>query len=165
MKTDTETPPQTMLEEPKHMLALKLNVVGRQMWMKFNQQVEQIGVTRAQWTLIAVVSYNPGATQREIADRLQVTEVTAGRLIDRLCEDGLLERRQDPEDRRCYRIYLLPPAKPLLRKIGQLGEAHTQEAFAGLSNTDIATLLSLLDVISNNIGAFRDRHHLSSSGR
>lgn len=157
MKNNQQTALDLPLDDFNHSVGLKLTVIGRQLWSKFNQRVEAIGVTRAKWTLIATVSHFPGATQRFIADKLQVTEVTAGRLIDRLCEDGLVERREDPDDRRCHRVYITPAARRLLRRVGDIAETYTREAFAGLSAHDMDTLDTLLGVISNNIGAFRDR--------
>src|SRR3546814_15325274 len=79
--------------------------------------MQSTGVSRAKWGLIAAVSRSPGATQRAIAAMLQVTEVTAGRMVDRLCEDGLLERRENTQARRGYCVYLTPAASPMLDPI------------------------------------------------
>ena len=87
-------------------VSLKLAIVARRLRMKYDQRVEEGGLTRAQWSVLAVVSRRPGATQRTLANLLFVTDVTAGRMVDRLCADGYLERRENPEDRRAYRIYL-----------------------------------------------------------
>ncbi len=134
---------------------MKLTAIGRRLWLSFNQSAERIGVTQAKWTLIAAVARNPGATQRSIASALQVTDVTAGRLIDRLCEDGYIERHENPNDRRSYRVYLTPAARPVLDRLGEIAAAHTEEAFAGLDDNDLAKLGALLDVISRNVGALR----------
>jgi MarR family transcriptional regulator for hemolysin len=128
-------------------------VISRQLWQQFDQNVQKTGVSRAKWGLIAAVSRSPGATQRAIAAMLQVTEVTAGRLIDRLCEDNLLERRENPQDRRGYRVYLTPQAKPILDRIGEAATAYEAGAFAGLSEDDLAHFESVLDIIARNIAA------------
>lgn len=82
---------------------------------------------------------------------LQVTEVTAGRMIDRLCEDGLLERRQNPQDRRGYCVYLTPAAKPMLDQLSEAAAAYEAAAFAGMNDDDLARLDELLDMIVRNI--------------
>ena len=66
----------------------------------FDREVAGLHVTRSQWTMIAVVARSPGATQRTIAEALEMSEASAGRLIDRLCADGLLERHERYDDRR-----------------------------------------------------------------
>ena len=136
-------------------VGLKLSLVARQLWHKFDRSVERIGVSRAKWRLIAVVASRPGATQRLIAELLEISEVTAGRLIDRLCADGYLERRENPNDRRAHCVHLLPPAQPVLDKLGELAAIEESEAFAGLNESDLDTLETLLDRISRNIADAR----------
>jgi MarR family transcriptional regulator, transcriptional regulator for hemolysin len=143
------------LDEQKRSLALKFAAINRKLTQRFNQSTERSGMSRAKWTLIAAVARNPGATQRQIAAILEVTEVTAGRLIDRLCEDKYLERQENPDDRRSYKVYLTDAAHPVLEKLGELAAVHTDEAFAGLEEADLEKLDALLEVISQNIGAMR----------
>ncbi|MFP5305971.1 MAG: MarR family winged helix-turn-helix transcriptional regulator [Gammaproteobacteria bacterium] len=141
----------------KRSLGLKLAVISRQLRQRFDQHVERSGITRAKWVLIAAVSRNPGATQRSIAAALEVTEVTAGRMIDRLCADGYLERRENPHDRRGYCVYLTPAAQPVLDKLGELAAVHEAEIFAGFSAADLAQLDALLDRIAENLAACAPR--------
>jgi MarR family transcriptional regulator for hemolysin len=128
-------------------------VISRQLWQQFDRSVQNAGVSRAKWSLIAAVARRPGATQRAIAEMLEVTEVTAGRMVDRLCEDGLLERRENLQDRRGYCVYLTPAAKPLLDRLSEAAAIYETVAFAGLSHDDLARLESLLDTIARNIAA------------
>jgi MarR family transcriptional regulator for hemolysin len=138
-------------------LGVKLLVIARQARIIFDQSAEQAGVTRSEWTLIAAVSHKPGVTQRTIASMLEVTDVQAGRLIDRLSAQGYLERRQNPDDRRAYCVYLTPAAQPVLERLGQLAAVHESEVFAGLDQKDLKTLDALLDVIYRNIAESRGR--------
>lgn len=144
-------PSTTPLSERKRSIALKLTVIARQLRLRFDQSIEQRGVTRARWSLIAAVARNPGATQRAIATMLEVTEVTAGRLVDRLCADGYLERRENPNDRRGYCVYLTPAAQPVLNKMDEVGKFHEDEIFANLGETDLAKLDELLSAIARNL--------------
>lgn len=135
----------------KRFVALKLSVISRQLRLRFDQSIKKRGVTRAKWTLIAAVSSRPGATQRAIATMLEVTEVTAGRLIDRLCADGYLERRDNPNDRRGYCVYLTPAAQPVLDHMDDVAQLHEDETFANLNDNDLAKLDELLSVIAQNL--------------
>jgi MarR family transcriptional regulator for hemolysin len=128
-----------------------LTVIARQLRLRFDQSIESSGITRAKWTLIAVVARNPGSTQRTIAAALEVTEVTAGRLIDRLCADGYLERRENPQDRRGYSVHLTSAAQPMLDKLGKIAKVHEDEVFAGLNDDDLIKLNGLLDKVARNI--------------
>lgn len=135
----------------KRMIGVKLSVIARQLRLRFDQAVQLRGVTRAKWSLIAAVATNPGATQRSIAAVLEVREVTAGRLIDRLCSDGLLERRENPSDRRAYCVYLTAAAQPMLDKLGQVAREHEEMVFANLSDEELNLLDTLLDRIARNV--------------
>jgi MarR family transcriptional regulator for hemolysin len=139
----------------KRSVALKLTVVARQLRVTFDQSAERSGLTRAQWQMIAVVSRNPGTTQRIIAEALEVREITAGRLIDRLCEEGYLRREAHPSDRRAYQVYLTPAAQPLLDKLDELAKVHEAVIFAGFENGDLEKLDALLEIIGGNLAEFR----------
>jgi MarR family transcriptional regulator for hemolysin len=146
----TNSPPAN--DERKKALAMKLTVIARQLWLEFDQDAEKIGLTRAKWSVVAEANRDPGATQRSIATRLQVTDVTAGRLIDRLCAEGLLERHENPEDRRAYRVYPTEPAQPMLAKLQELATDHAREAFAGFAEAELAQLDALLESLARNLG-------------
>jgi MarR family transcriptional regulator for hemolysin len=135
----------------KRSVALKLTVIARRLRVTFDQSAEQIGLTRAQWTLIATVARNPGATQRIIADALEVREITAGRLVDRLCKEGYLQRQETPSDRRAYGVYLTRAAQPLLDKLDDLAKIHEAAIFAGFEARDVEKLDAYLDVIARNL--------------
>jgi MarR family transcriptional regulator for hemolysin len=150
----TVTPPQ---RSRKRSVALKLTIVARQLRLSFDQAVEESGLTRAKWQLIATVARNPGATQRMIAEALEVREITAGRLIDRLCDEGLLKRRESPNDRRAYCVHLTPAAQPLMDKIDELAKIHEARIFASFEAEDLERLDALLERISRNVSAVRSR--------
>jgi MarR family transcriptional regulator for hemolysin len=130
-------------------------VVARQLRLTFDKSAERSGLTRAKWTLIAAVSRNPGVTQRTIAEALEVREITAGRLIDRLCDEGILKRRENPSDRRAYSVYLTPAAQPLLDTLDELAKSREAEIFAGFDAGDLEKLDELLDAIARNLSAAR----------
>jgi len=151
-------PPKAHTDDIKRSISLKLIVLARHLRIGFDHEVARIGVTRAQWTLIAAVSRNPGATQRTIATALEVTEVTAGRLIDRLCDDGYLERRENPSDRRGYRVYLTPAAQPVLGQLGAIAQIQEAELFQGFDDQDLARMETLLDMVYQSLSDCRKRH-------
>ena len=142
----------------KRAIGLKLTVIARQLGKRFDQAVERDGLTRAKWSAVVAIARNPGATQRSIAAMLEITEVTAGQLIDRLCADGYLERREHPTDRRAYCLHLTPAAQPLLERLGEIAKAHEDETFAGFNEEDLARLEGLLDKIAANLAACRNRN-------
>ena len=101
--------------------------------------------------MTAVVARHPGATQRMIAEALEMSEASAGRLIDRLCADGLLERRDRDDDRRARAVYLTPAAEPLLAKLADIARSTEERMFNGFSNEELEKLQEFADRIYANL--------------
>jgi MarR family transcriptional regulator for hemolysin len=141
----------------KRTVALKLTTVARHLRQNFDQSVERSGLTRAKWTLIAAAAHRPGATQRMLAEALEVREITVGRLIDRLCAEGYLKRQPHPNDGRAYCVYVAPGAQPVLDTLDELAKDHEATMFAGLDNDDLDKLIDLLEQIARNLAAARTR--------
>ena len=138
-------------------LSLKLSVIARQLRKRFDQSMANLGVTRSQWTLIAVVARRPGMTQRTIAEALEIKEASAGRLIDRLCSEGLLTRQACDNDRRAYSIFLTDAAKPMIETLGGIARLNEEEAFRGVSDAEVRELDALLDRVYRNIGGQKEK--------
>ena len=117
----------------------------------FDASVGEIGITRSQWTTIVVVSGRPGSTQREIAEILEMSEASVGRVIDRLCADGMLERRPKEDDRRAHTVWLTPAAAPVLDKLSKVATGHEATVFAGLDEDEMDTLERLLGKVYANV--------------
>ena len=83
-----------------------------------DKQAARYGITRAQWAVLAKVERTEGLKQSELAEQMEMQPITLTRLIDRLCDNGWIERRGDETDRRVNRLYLRKAARPLLGKLG-----------------------------------------------
>lgn len=130
---------------------MRLNVLARVLRNNFDRDVSALGVTRSQWAMIAVVFRDPGAMQRQIADVLEMSEASAGRLIDRLCADGLLERQDKQDDRRAKAVYVTDAAKPLLEQLSEIATLSEERIFDGFSKDELDSLKLALDRIYENI--------------
>jgi MarR family transcriptional regulator for hemolysin len=77
------------------------------------------GLSKAQWVLLLRLAQHPGLSQKDLAQMMTVEPITVGRLVDRLESHGLVERVPDEQDRRVWRLRLLPAAEPLLAEFGE----------------------------------------------
>ena len=137
--------------DKRRQIGLRLGVLARLLRNNFDREVASLGVTRSQWAMIAVVATHPGATQRVIAEKLEMSEASAGRLVDRLCADGLLERREREDDRRARAVYLTEKANPLLESLAKIADRNEDRMFRGFSAADLELLQALLDRIYENV--------------
>jgi len=77
-----------------------------------DKQAARYGITRAQWAVLAKVERTEGLKQSELAEQMEMQPITLTRLIDKLCDNGWIERRGDETDRRVNRLYLKKAARP-----------------------------------------------------
>lgn len=131
--------------------AFSLNDVARMLRTYADQKASQFGITRAQWVVLVRVDRFEGLKQSELADMLDLQPISLTRLLDRLCENGLIERRADPGDRRAKRLYLTGAAKPLLERLGDLGEALMDTALAGVDRDYIEKMVAQLAIVKENL--------------
>ena len=139
-------------EPPEH-VGFIIGDVSRMLRTVYDRRVEPLGLTRAQWRVLARISRHEGCTQTELAAELEIEKPTLGRLLDRLQDNDWVERRADESDARTKRIFLAPRAQPLLKEMYALADDVLEAAFAGVSEEDAARLeQSLLQVKSNLAG-------------
>lgn len=133
-------------------LAWELAETSRTLRRHFDRRASALGVTTAQWRALAWLGHQPGLKQVELAERLDVEPITAGRIIDRLEESGLVLRHPDPVDRRVWRLMLTEKAKPIFEHLTSLAEDMADYALAGLSIGEIMEMRAKLALIRKNIG-------------
>lgn len=127
--------------------------VGRLFRKRFDVAARALGVTGPQWRMLAAIRRTPGINQGAIAAWLEVEAITAGRMVDRLEKAGLVERRDDPADRRTWRLYLTEAADRHMAQLADYAEGVFAEALAGISADEQAHLLALLERVRANLAA------------
>jgi DNA-binding MarR family transcriptional regulator len=127
--------------------------VSRQMRRRFDQHARRVGATGAQWKTLLAVSRHEGINQGGLAELLEVEPITLCRMIDRLEDSGLVERRRDPADRRAWQIFLTDAAAPVLERLRAHADAIFDTAFNGLDAGAKAQLADALGRIRDNLQA------------
>jgi MarR family transcriptional regulator for hemolysin len=98
-------------------LSFLIHDVSRMRRTAFDQLMKPLGVTRAQWWVLAHLSRNDGMMQTKLADALDVGKASLGTFIERLEAGGLVERRDDPVDKRAKRVYMARAGQQLLKQM------------------------------------------------
>jgi DNA-binding MarR family transcriptional regulator len=126
--------------------------VARLFGRRFNQRALLfLGLTRAQCKVLGYLARNEGINQAGLADLLEIKPMTLVRQIDRMEEDGWIERQPQPGDRRARRLVLTDKARPILARILDLSNEIRAESFAGLSKDDGKQLSELLRRVHGNL--------------
>jgi DNA-binding MarR family transcriptional regulator len=117
----------------------------------FDRRAAALGVTRAQWRVLARLGRENGLRQVALAESLDLEPITLCRMIDRLEEAGLVERRRDEADRRAWRIRLTEKAVPITECLRVLGTEFLGEALDGIAPADQARALEVLERVRANL--------------
>ena len=132
-------------------LGFVLHDVSRLLSKRFEQLAGHLGLTRSQWRAVVYLSRSEGMNQACLADMLEIEPITLARMIDKLEQRGLIERRVDPGDRRAWRLFLRDAARPLLEAIAPLGDATRAEALEGVDAEEFNRLMETLIRMKSNL--------------
>lgn len=140
------SPPPYQDREPRFHrdILFLLHDVARLLHVDADKRARAHGMTRAQWGILIWLERQPGISQKELAELLEVEPITVARLIDRLEGRGMVERRPDPKDRRIWRLHLLPPAHEVLREISHQRNDMTRTVSRGIPPETLDTMIEAL---------------------
>ena len=127
--------------------------VSRLIKRRFEHRARQMGllITRQQAAVVLNIAGNEGVSQAELAAWLGIEPIALVRMLDKLHEDGLVERRAHPTDRRVRTLWLTPAAQPVVTQILAINKAIREEAFAGMATHARDTVIDILDGIKGNL--------------
>jgi MarR family transcriptional regulator, transcriptional regulator for hemolysin len=114
------------------------------------------GTTRAQWIVLFRLRDQEGLSQVDLADILELQPISLVRLLDRLVEHGLLERRHDPKDRRANRLFLTASGRQLVDDLDSLRDENAIDVTQGMPVEAIETSLRTLQAVKDRIKKLSD---------
>jgi MarR family transcriptional regulator for hemolysin len=127
--------------------------VSRLIKRRFERRARQMGlpITRQQAAVVLDIAANEGVSQAEVAAWLGIEPIALVRMLEKLHEEGWVERRAHPTDRRVRTLWLTPAAGSVVERILAINEAIRQEAFGGLPSQTPDTLIEVLGQIKSNL--------------
>jgi DNA-binding MarR family transcriptional regulator len=108
------------------------------------QSVVSMEISSVQYAALVVLSHNPGASQRELGDGLDLDRSTIADIVSRMIRKGLIERGQAPDDKRRKTLSLTPEGKSQLLSLQPRVETLEQVLTTGLKGKETAELKRLL---------------------
>ncbi|MNV11193.1 Transcriptional regulator SlyA [compost metagenome] len=140
-----------MMNKQPDSIGFLIGDVQRLMRRQFQLQLEGSCLTLAQARALVHIARDEGIRQVELAERLDIQPITLARQLDQLAENGLVERRNDPSDRRAYQLYLTEAATPYLAMIKQASAAVHQRAIGELGEEATRSLCDSLKTLRTNL--------------
>lgn len=135
-------------------LGYLIHDVSRMRRTAFDQLMKPLGITRAQWWVLAHLSRHDGMAQTQLASMLDVGKASLGSLLDRLEATGFIERRADATDRRMKRIFLSRSSMQLLEQLVEVERDFNEKILGHLSDKDRDELIRMLSSIKDSLLGF-----------
>jgi MarR family transcriptional regulator, transcriptional regulator for hemolysin len=135
----------------KRQLVAQLVESSRLLRNYIDHRAKSRGTTRAQWIVLFRLRQQEGLSQVDLADVLELQPISLVRLLDRLVEHGLLERRHDPRDRRANRLFLTASGRQLVDDLDGLRDSIASDVLRDIPNNAIETGLQTLRDIKERI--------------
>lgn len=150
---------------PPPSLGFLLSDAARLLRRRFEQESRDIPMTSAQLQIIARLTRNEGIGQAGLAGLLDIEPMTLSRHVDRMEAAGLVERRQDPNDRRARQLFSTEKSRALLSPMRAKAEIVYEQVQAGLSEAERAALHAALTLIITNLSAAETAQDSASADR
>src|SRR5437016_137125 len=127
--------------------------IGRLMRRNFERRARQTGLpfTRHQARVLLSIARHEGESQAAVAAMLDIEPIALVRMLDRLHEEGLVERRLHPTDRRVRTLWLTPAGWAAVDRILEINAEVRNEACAGMSPAARDVLVAALGRIKHNL--------------
>jgi MarR family transcriptional regulator, transcriptional regulator for hemolysin len=127
--------------------------VSRLIKRRFDRKARQTGlpITRRQAAVVLYIARNEGVSQAEVATWLDLEPIALVRMLDKLNEERLVERRAHPTDRRVRTLWLTPAARPVVEQILAINKAIREEAFVGMPVHARDAVIDILDGVKGNL--------------
>ena len=134
-------------------LGFLLGDVSRLLRRTFKKQMGDFPLSFEQVRVLVHISRKEGIRQVDLADLLDVQPISLVHQIDQLADNGLVERRSDPTDRRAYQLFLTKAAAPHLSAIEKIAAEIQADMFRGLSKQEVSLVLSSLRIVRENLAS------------
>ncbi|HXR19536.1 MAG TPA: MarR family transcriptional regulator [Steroidobacteraceae bacterium] len=125
--------------------------VSRLSAKRFERNARELELTLPHCKVLAHLSRNEGISQARLAELTETDPMTLVRTLDRMQQDGWIERRPDPVDRRAHCLFLRDGAKSIVERIWKIAELTRSEALAALSQGEREQLIDLLERIHTTL--------------
>lgn len=134
----------------KEQLGMAIGEVSRAWRAKLDERLRPLGLSQSRWLVLLHLSRRgDGIVQKTLAECLGIEGPTLVRILDRMTEDGWLERRESTTDRRAKTVHLTTHARAVITRINKVAEKLRGELLADIPAADIEICLRVLQQIKS----------------
>lgn len=141
-----------------------LHDVSRLMRQELNRRAAPLGLTQAQWQVLAYLSQHEGVSQVTVAEYFAIAPITLARVVDRLEDSGWVERQRNPADGRAVQLFLTQASGQIVDAMWEVAHETREHAMQGLSDDMRSDFVHTLKMMKRNLCASRSDDADASDG-
>jgi DNA-binding MarR family transcriptional regulator len=141
-----------VIDNPAYLIADSSRLLRR----AYDDRVRSLGVTGPQARLLLLLARAEGENQGYFAERLEVEPITLCRMVDRMTDSGLIERRRDPADRRAWQLHLTARSRDMVAELRACVNALVEEIFGGVTAAERDLFVRVMQTLRGNLGMRRE---------
>ncbi|MGD8569329.1 MAG: MarR family transcriptional regulator [Gammaproteobacteria bacterium] len=129
----------------KDQLGMAIGETARFWRTRLNERLRPLGLSQARWMVLLHLSKRgDGVVQKDLAEWLSIEGPTLVRILDRMTEDGWIERRESNTDRRAKTVHLTEQSTAIIKKINKVAAQLRSELLADIDPADIEACMRVL---------------------
>jgi DNA-binding MarR family transcriptional regulator len=121
-----------------------LSQVGAHSALRFAERLAPLDLSPPHAGILGILKQALGISQQALGENLGMFPSRLVAVIDELEHRGLVERRDNPADRRSYALYLTKAGREALEQIGRIAREHQNTLCAALNESERAQLTDFL---------------------
>lgn len=129
-------------------LGMTIGEVSRCWRAKLDERLRPLGLSQSRWMVLLLLSKRgDGIVQKALAEWLGIEGPTLVRILDRMTEDGWIERRESLTDRRAKTVHLTGQSRAIIAQINKVAAKLRNELLANIPQADLDTCMRVLQQI------------------
>lgn len=136
------------MSSTQEQLGMTIGETARCWRTKLNERLRPLGLSQARWMVLLHLSKRgDGVVQKALAEWLGIEGPTLVRILDRMTEDGWIERRESATDRRAKTVHLTKQSRAIIKQINKVAAQLRGELLADVNPADIEACMRVLQQI------------------
>lgn len=127
-----------------------IGVIARSLDSIANIEFKDLNLTRGQYLYLVRIKENPGIILDNLSEMIKVDRTTASRAIQKLEQNGLIEKRADSVNKKIKRLFTTTKGDELAEYIVKENNYSNKVALKGLLDEEVKTFSRILNKIKQN---------------
>lgn len=131
--------------ELENCVAFVTNKASKILSDALNSELIKYGITKSQWIAMYYINSNEKLNQKDLSKLMNTKEPTTAGILDRIENDGLIERTKDTKDKRNKLLKLTEKGTKLNSEMIEIAKNFRDNCLDGISEKDQDVFMRVLD--------------------